>query len=304
MDLNREEADDMFSLEAAKEARLRASSATQVSCICCHHVNADITKASYNDHNTFATGSDSSRFHSAPPASHEPLDDEAYTSLREKVRSVERAAFVRSGYGPWWEEHRLRLRVSSFIRPLHCYWHSTDAQATATSSSSPTLTIPTSTSYSTSSSTTQNSISTAERMMLGSYFTALQPLLHDFRRQLLEDTRREENMFVGSFEYLPLLLLFSAVFLFGFSIRGMVKAVRRWGLRRWGLRRWGLRRWGLRRWGLRRWGLRRWGLRRWGLRRWGLRLLGSSTTGMVSTSASGRSAASEPSAISSHDAGS
>ncbi|KAH3922880.1 hypothetical protein HBI52_139170 [Parastagonospora nodorum] len=29
MDLNREEADDMFSLEAAKEARLRASSATQ-----------------------------------------------------------------------------------------------------------------------------------------------------------------------------------------------------------------------------------------------------------------------------------
>ncbi|EAT83998.1 hypothetical protein SNOG_08830 [Parastagonospora nodorum SN15] len=130
MDLNREEADDMFSLEAAKEARLRASSATQVSCICCHHVNADITKASYNDHNTFATGSDSSRFHSAPPASHEPLDDEAYTSLREKVRSVERAAFVRSGYGPWWEEHRLRLRTrrpqqlrvpvlrSPFLRPL------------------------------------------------------------------------------------------------------------------------------------------------------------------------------------------
>jgi hypothetical protein len=68
-------------------------------------------------------------------------------------------------------------------------------------------------------------------MMLESYFTALEPLLHGFRQQLSEDTRSEQNMFVGSSEHFPLLLLFSAVFLFGFSIRGMVKAVGRWGLR-------------------------------------------------------------------------
>jgi hypothetical protein len=64
--LNHQKLDDVFSLEAAKEARSRASSASQVSCIFCHYVNADITKASHNNHNYVATRSGPSLFHSAP----------------------------------------------------------------------------------------------------------------------------------------------------------------------------------------------------------------------------------------------